>query len=188
MAVNGAVDRSDRQVDPDGRAATCPDVPGEFRGGPLAMSDRLVPAMPGESVVDQPGIELLRGANPVVEDGGVDLHTADLVRIAGKPVPYVLDPEDRAALLDRDALAQALMPGRQVRVRIVQPQGQVDAPRPAIVGQGDGHVVPLVPSGTGRGSETAFVAIVESDHQDGRQSTAATAARPAGRIPRRRAP
>jgi hypothetical protein len=79
----------------------------------------------------KPGSELLRGADSIVEDRGVDLQTPDRVRIGRTAVPVVFDPQHRPALFGGDPPAQFLMPARDILVQVMQPQGQVDLPAAA---------------------------------------------------------
>jgi hypothetical protein len=76
----------------------------------------------------------------VVEHGRVDLEAAHLVRILGSAVPHVLDVQDGEPPLGGQPVAQRLVERGDVRVVVVQPEGQVDPP----VAQGQPDVVTLV--------------------------------------------
>jgi hypothetical protein len=65
----------------------------------------------------------------VLQHRGVDLHAADQVGVAGRPVPDVLDPQHGAALVGGDGLWQPLVPRCDARMRIVQPDREVQPSR-----------------------------------------------------------
>ena len=68
----------------------------------------------GQSATSEPAPELLRRANAVIDNGGVDLEATDLIRVARQPKPHVVDPQHRRALLIGDRVTQRLMPRRDV--------------------------------------------------------------------------
>jgi hypothetical protein len=80
----------------------------------------------GQAPLDELGSELAGGPHAVVENRGIDLQAADLVRVARPTVPVVLDAQHRDPLLGGDPLAQFFVPARHVCVQVVQLQ------RPAI--------------------------------------------------------
>src|SRR6185437_3579720 len=117
----------------------------------------------GQPAPGQPGRELARRPHAVLENGGVDVQAANAVRVTGPPVPDVLDPQHRAALLGGDAAAQLLVPAGDVEVRVVQPQCQVDPPAAAVAVYRHGDVVALVAHLAGRAPDPALVAVLQAD-------------------------
>src|SRR5262245_8224401 len=97
------------------------------------------------------------GAHAVIDPGGIDVPATDLIGICRPPVPHVFDAQHRATLFGGDALAQLLMPARDIDMRIMQPQGQIDPPAVARPLHRKGHVVTLIADLAGDASRAPLV-------------------------------
>src|SRR5215469_11714348 len=84
-----------------------------------------------KAVPGKPGSELVRGADTIIDHGGVDLQATDVIWVSRPAVPVVFDAQHRDALLSGDAVTQLLVPVRDIAVQVVQPQRQVDLPATA---------------------------------------------------------
>lgn len=64
----------------------------------------------GQSATSEPAPELLRRANAVIDNGGVDLEATDLIRVARQPKPHVVDLQHRRALRGKTSAMTAWLP------------------------------------------------------------------------------
>lgn len=115
-------------------------------------------------MIGEPAAELLRCSDAVIDNGGVDLEATNPIGVAREAKPHVLDPQYRRPLFVGDRVTQCLMPSRDVSVKIVQPQGQVQPPRASRSLKQEWDVIPLVSDLSRRAAVSSFVPIVEADN------------------------
>jgi hypothetical protein len=133
---------------------------------PLATDPKRSPASSGfgQPVIGEPAAELLRCTDVILENGGVDLEATNPIGVARQAKPHVLDPQHSRTLSVGDRVTQCLMPSRDVLVKIVQPQREVQPPRTSRTLEHEWEVISLVSDLSRRAPVSAFVPIVEADY------------------------
>src|SRR5436853_3843912 len=82
----------------------------------------------GEVAGAEVGVEVVGGADAVLEDGVVDVVAANGVGVGGKAVPEVLEGEDGEAGLGGEARLEVGEVGELAARGVREPEGEVDLP------------------------------------------------------------